>query len=105
MAQDITQVDVNGLLRLLNTNVRQTDNALDNGIDAYNKWIAWRAQHATSADAATDLNTISGTTWVTSTHIDQWASSFAGFKHLYDAATGTDVGIKDCYYDWNKVFD
>lgn len=105
MAQDITQVTVDGLLRLLNQNARQTDDALDNGLDAYNKWIAWRAQHATSADAATALNTVSGTTWITATHIDQWASSYAGFKHLYDAATGVDTIAKDCYFDWNKIFN
>jgi len=104
MAQDITQVTADDLLRLLNTNARQSDSALDAGIDAYNKWNAWRAQYATSTDAADDLNTKSGVTWITATHIDQWASSYAGFKHLYDSATGVDTAAKDVYFDWNKIF-
>ena len=108
MAQDITQVNVDTLLRLLNQNVRQMDSALDDGIDAYNRWVAWRAQYATSADAATALNTLSGVTWITATHIDQWASSFSGFSHLSQVANGLAAGsyvAKDCYFDWNKVFN
>lgn len=103
MAQDISQVDVDNLLRMLNSNIRQSDAALDAGVDAYNRWVAWRAQHATSADAATDLNTKSGVSWITATHIDQWASSFAGFNHLYEAATGVDTAAKNVYFDWNKI--
>jgi len=104
MAKDISQVNVDDLMRLLNLNIRQFDNAIDDGVDAYNRWVAWRAQFATSADAATDLNN-KGFAWVTATIIDQWASAFAGFNHLELAATGTDQPAKDVYFDWNKIFN
>lgn len=104
MPQYITEVTADDLLRLLNLNIRAFDNALDDGEDAYNRWVAWRAQFATSADAATDLQG-KGATWVTAAIIDSWASSFSGFNHLQLAATGTDQGPKDCYFDWNKVFN
>lgn len=104
MAQDITQVSVEDLMRLLNQNIRQSDDALDNGLDAYNRWNAWRAQFATSADAAADL-VAKGDAWVTATHIDRWASAYAGFLHLSQAATGTDVTAKDVYFDWNQIFN
>ena len=103
MPSYISETAVDDILRMLNMSIRETDRALDGGADAYGRWVKWRAQHATSADAASALNTASGVTWITGAIIDVWASAFAAFDHLQKAATGTEQPAKDCYYDWNSI--
>lgn len=106
MAKDISRLAPDDLLRLINVAKNSTDNALDNGTDVYNILTAWRAQFASSEDAATDLNTKGAVSWVTASHVDNWMAAASGFNHLVQVAHGLDAGsyvATDVYYFWNKI--
>lgn len=106
MAKDISRLGPDDVLRLINVAKNGADNALDNGIDIYNILTAWRAPFTSSADAAADLNTKGGVSWVTASHVDNWMAAASGFNHLTQVAHGLDAGsyvATDVYYFWNQI--
>jgi len=106
MAKDVSQLGPDDLLRMIGNAKNTLDNGLDHGLDVHNIVVAWRAQFATSADAATALNTKGGVSYVTSQMVDEWTAAASGFNHISQCANGLAAGsyvATDVYYLWNKI--